>query len=292
MHHGSILPSTPRLVATGSVYRDALVKLSWLLDAMETHFAGYSTSCAMNREALRGITVGRRPTEDELSAAIHALSVLGVLSQTSGRIEFSAGAFRSTEGYRQGVREGLRARARPNGVALAAGLPPGLPKAAKDAIHARARDLRAALVDCIASANHRIVLASPFWDEETTDELADLLSRRKAAGVLIDLIGREVGGLTPSGQCLAELVRRLGEPSKVRATGWLSFSQTKIGVQTFHFKCAIADGERAYLGSANFTTGGLRSRMELGVILSGEVARSLAQVLDTVLEVARGTHSS
>lgn len=59
-------------------------------------------------------------------------------------------------------------------------------------------------------------------------------------------------------------------------------------MQTFHFKVAIADeGKTAYLGSANLNTAGLRSRMELGVILSGEASRKLYRVIMTALGLAK-----
>ena len=58
-------------------------------------------------------------------------------------------------------------------------------------------------------------------------------------------------------------------------------------IQTFHFKAAVADqGTKAYLGSANLTTSGLRSRMELGVILTGEVAGQLHRVIVAALALA------
>lgn len=260
---------------------------------MESHLAGCSQGPGIDLDILRSVSGGRKPSEDELTAAVNALVTLGILSRTANGLELSVQGLRSTAGYRRGIREGLAARATSNDAALAAALPPGLPQAARDVMQAEAWDLRASLIDCIAGAHHRIVLASPFWDEETADDLAELLNRRLAAGVVVDLLGREVGGPTASGQCLAALVGRLGHSSRLRATGWLKVAPNDSGLQTFHFKCAVADGgKRAYLGSANFTTGGLRSRMELGVILSGTLASALARILDSALEVAHDTRDS
>jgi len=46
-----------------------------------------------------------------------------------------------------------------------------------------------------------------------------------------------------------------------------------FGKQTFHSKSISVDhGAAVYIGSGNFTTGGLRSRMEQGLILRGPMA--------------------
>jgi hypothetical protein len=57
--------------------------------------------------------------------------------------------------------------------------------------------------------------------------------------------------------------------------------------QTFHFKVVSVDrGLRAYMGSANMTVSSLRSRMELGVILTGSAARQLDRVLRVVVSMS------
>jgi phosphatidylserine/phosphatidylglycerophosphate/cardiolipin synthase-like enzyme len=65
------------------------------------------------------------------------------------------------------------------------------------------------------------------------------------------------------------------------------FEGSGSDTQTFHFKAISADrGTRAYLGSANMTVSSLRSRMELGVVLTGKVAEELDRVLRVVLTLA------
>lgn len=60
-----------------------------------------------------------------------------------------------------------------------------------------------------------------------------------------------------------------------------------FGTSTFHLKAAVVDGNRGYLGTANFTVAGLRSRLELGILLQGQAAQRLAAVTDAVLSLAR-----
>jgi phosphatidylserine/phosphatidylglycerophosphate/cardiolipin synthase-like enzyme len=75
---------------------------------------------------------------------------------------------------------------------------------------------------------------------------------------------------------------------RCRFFAWYEPSENDpFGTRTFHFKAVIADdGLKAYLGSANLTTAGLRSRMEMGVILTGEPAVQVAQIVDIVLSQA------
>jgi phosphatidylserine/phosphatidylglycerophosphate/cardiolipin synthase-like enzyme len=149
-------------------------------------------------------------------------------------------------------------------------------------VERNAADLRSAVVGLIASAEARLVLASPFWDEETADELYAVLARRIDAGVRVHLLGRSLGGSSQAGLVLEELSRRLG--AACRTFTWSRPAAVDpLGWETFHFKAAIADGQRAYLGTANFTVGGLRSRMELGFVAQGPLASAIARILDAVL---------
>ncbi|HSH78865.1 MAG TPA: phospholipase D-like domain-containing protein, partial [Herpetosiphonaceae bacterium] len=152
---------------------------------------------------------------------------------------------------------------------LCATLPVGLAPVTARALEQLTRDLRATLVDLVLSARDRIVLAAPFWDRVTVDELAELLDRRLAAGVRLDILTRSAPAI---GDGDTALVERLGPHASLRLYRWYERNSADLfGTQTFHIKAAVIDdGERAYLGSANMTAGGLRSRMELGVELPAQ----------------------
>lgn len=132
----------------------------------------------------------------------------------------------------------------------------------------------------------RIVLAAPFWDRATALQLSELLERRLTAGVCVDILTRSAA---KTGDGYAVLASRLGSHPQLRLYRWYERNSADMfGAQTFHFKAVVIDdGARAYLGSANMTAGGLRSRMELGTELQGEGARTLARVLDVVLAILR-----
>jgi phosphatidylserine/phosphatidylglycerophosphate/cardiolipin synthase-like enzyme len=268
-------------------YALAVQRVGWLLDSVEQWLSSRPNGVQIDRSELRGLVGGRRATDDELAAVLAALSRVGAIEKTGSTWRVSQSGIERSEGYRVGIREGLRlAEACRSGehIALVATVPHSMDAITRGFLLREASDLRLAVVDLIASAQKRIVLASPFWDEETADDLQVLLARRITAGVRVDLLGRAIGGPTASGSALKALARRL-DPTACRAVAWFrSSSENQFGTETFHFKLAIADdGARAYLGTANFTSSGFRSRMELGIVATGSIAQSLARILDRVL---------
>jgi phosphatidylserine/phosphatidylglycerophosphate/cardiolipin synthase-like enzyme len=155
----------------------------------------------------------------------------------------------------------------------------------EDTLRQNALDLRATLFDCIASAQKRILLASPFWDRTTTADITEIFVKRLSSGVLIDVLGR---GEQKIDDDFLSLVKCFASYQGIRFYSWFKpFDEDPSKIQTFHFKAAVIDnGERAYLGSANMTSGGLRSRMELGVVLRGDASVTLARILESVLSIS------
>ncbi len=258
------------------------------MQALEEGLAGERDRVVVDRSLVRRIVSGRIPSDAEAEAAVEALLGVGVVRREGCSALLDLVRLHETEGYRRGVREALSFgldRERPS-VRLCAALPAGLNSASREELGRQVDDLRSALLDVAASARGRIVLASPFWDEETALEMAELLSRRLEAGVAVDILGR-FGGQHDGDAAL--LLARLASFSRCRLYGWYELSPLDpFGVQTFHFKATVADdGAKAYLGTANLTTSGLRSRMELGVVLTGEPARRLSAVVDVALQLAR-----
>jgi hypothetical protein len=134
------------------------------------------------------------------------------------------------------------------------------------------------------------VLASPFWDRITVEELGVLLVRRLEVGVAVDILGR----FSEEDEALQALAGRFSGRGRARIFPWHAvYPEDPLGSQTFHFKAAVADGgDRAYVGSANLTLAGLRYRMELGVLLCHEPAFQVARILDAVLSFSSlATHS-
>lgn len=58
------------------------------------------------------------------------------------------------------------------------------------------------------------------------------------------------------------------------------------GYETFHAKVVLSDEHAAYIGSANMTQASLSLSMELGTFLKGSSVKTLASVLNAILDIA------
>ncbi len=270
---------------TGQSYIRAILHIRWLLDAVEVWLKTLPDAVLINPSQLRTIDRKRLATQDEVAVVIAALLDVGIFLPGQP-LCLSKQALIETSGYRRGVRDTLEVLPlQMQLVQLCATLPIGLASLVEDALREEVLDLRAALFDLIASARTRVIVASPFWDSATADEMSELFNKRLSSGVLVDVLGRANNSL---GNEYMALAKRFTSYSGIRFYNWYEpNSEDPFGTQTFHFKAAAVDnGNKAYLGSANMTSGGLRSRMELGVVLRGSTATTLAHILDIVLSIS------
>lgn len=272
------------------VYVRTVKSHPWLLPPVEEALgsAGANLTADVSR-LTRGIRThaGRPISDDELLVAFAALCDLGVLERNGSRYLFNRDRFEATEQLRGGIQATLAvleetASEAPPEVQLCVSLPPNLSAVAQHVIHESSTDLRSGLLDVVASAKQSLIIASPFWDAGTSAELVSLAYKKLASGVQVSILGRFSRDLP------ADVRSQLCRIAADRGCAILSWYEGAGNeTQTFHFKAISADrGARAYLGSANMTVSSLRSRMELGVILSGSAARQLDSVLRVVLTLA------
>jgi hypothetical protein len=138
------------------------------------------------------------------------------------------------------------------------------------------------LLDIVASAKESLIVASPFWDADTTSEMVSLARKKLAAGVQVWILGRFSRDLPTDVK--TQLSKIADDPG---CTILSRFEGVGTETQTFHFKAISADrGRLGYMGSANMTVSSLRSRMELGVILTGDAASHLDRILRVVIAMA------
>ena len=272
-------------------YADAVRRMRRVMDAVEEWLAtlphGSVVSAIHIQQEIRSLHM----SYDQVALALNALAELGVLDVQNGWI-LNCPRLLETATYRAGVRIGLDhalALMHTSELRFLAALPAGLPLATQQALQREADDLRAALFGLLAQAEEHLLLASPFWDDTTITDLGDILERRLKGGIRVDLLGRSASSQMGSEHGFALIIQRLQGYTGCRAFTWNEvLPEDRFGTQTFHFKCIIADyGKQAYLGTANFTSASLRSRMELGVLLTGEDARTLSRIVIQVLNVAR-----
>lgn len=266
-------------------YIHAVVHLRWLLDATEAWLETLPDAAPVISSHLRTIERKRLATQDEVAVVVAALLDIGIVL-AGPPLRLSKQNLTETIGYRCGVREMLEAMPTHEQTAqICATLPTGLASVVTGPLRENVLDLRAVLFDLLASAQSRVVIASPFWDSVTASELSELFSKRLSAGVLVDVLGRADKN---AGNDYVALAKRFTAHQRIHFYNWYEpNSNDQFGSQTFHFKAVVIDkGSKAYIGSANMTSGGLRSRMELGVVLQGSTAVTVATILDAVLRIS------
>lgn len=263
------------------------LRLGWLLKASEAALVDCADGAKIDLPFFRRLGVERLPSEDEVLAVTEALISLDVLRRNKSAFSLNHPRLLEKLEYFHGVREALNTQGSwpQSSVKLCAALPVGLDDMVEKALRHNTVDMRAHLLEIIASAKSWIALASPFWDAETAGEIGEVLSRRLEAGVSVDILGR----FEEKDPGMRQLQDRLGGYDHCQLFAWSETSPAdRFRKQTFHFKAVVSDdGGKAYLGTANLNVAGLRSRMELGVILEGNVASQLAQIVKVTLSIAR-----
>jgi phosphatidylserine/phosphatidylglycerophosphate/cardiolipin synthase-like enzyme len=137
----------------------------------------------------------------------------------------------------------------------------------------------------VRAALRRVVVMTPFFDSTGAAWLQELLSYA-SHGVERILILRSLEDKTrkdyPFGfDALSPWLKGQG----IRVFNY-SIPRTQGGRETFHAKAVLCDRSAAYLGSSNVTAASLEHSMEMGVVLEGRAAASVADVIDAVLESA------
>lgn len=220
------------------------------------------------------IRVSGGMTRDQALLAAHALESLGVLRRAGHHWMIIPGGLQRTAGFRQGVRAASRSLSVPSPTAeILARCPPGAPARLSEVVARTSMDLRFGVLSLITEAQEELLLMSPFWDRSTLADFVEPLRARLQAGVRVTLVARRIG------REFDYLRRELGEDRGLKLLEWFSIDPAGA-VVTFHLKAIVQDrGQRAYIGSANMTSAGLRSRVELGLRFDGELARRVADIV-------------
>ncbi len=136
------------------------------------------------------------------------------------------------------------------------------------------------LTELLASARQQVVLGAPFVQGEAgllAGPLGMALHACLKRGAGVDLIST---GASLAGLDLRDL-RRVAE-------GRLRTFQPQGNcddprVLGSHAKFCLADGEHAYIGSANITQKGISAHLEMGVLLHGDAPRQIGSIIRALL---------
>jgi phosphatidylserine/phosphatidylglycerophosphate/cardiolipin synthase-like enzyme len=155
--------------------------------------------------------------------------------------------------------------------------------------HPRCRNSRLALLDLIDSAQSTLTLLFPFIDHAGAADVAPALQRALQRGVGVVLITRHLTDPGSGNAQLAAQLRAMASSSDQFIALQLSSSHAdEAGRELLHAKVLVADGgSRGYVGSANLTGTGLGESVEIGVVLGGTAASSLAALVDEIAKLGQ-----
>lgn len=139
----------------------------------------------------------------------------------------------------------------------------------------RVTETRRLLQRLVDSAESRIVLAAPFLDQGLRALLPGLQAFLERGGQVL-LITRDLQSSNSPNRKAVELLRGAAAPSRGELLVH-SWEGKELGV---HLKTLVVDSTAAYVGSANFTWGGLADHFEMGVHVTGVEVRSLELALE------------
>lgn len=175
---------------------------------------------------------------------------------------------------------------------------PGQPSKLEDALNAmgfatgRMEVTSEAFSDIAVSAKRQFTVMTPFLDIHGARWLAELLRKVKAdvrKTVILRYLRDPAHPSYPEGfitlqPTLAELAVDVLDYAVPRVSGY--------GTETFHAKVVLADDDYAYVGSANMNRSSLEYSMELGMLVKGDAARTIARIIDAIKTVCCRGRSS
>ncbi len=147
--------------------------------------------------------------------------------------------------------------------------------------HARARTTLGVLTQLFVSAQEKVVVAAPFFQEGaglSGGSLKETLDATLRKGVDVDVVSTYRGLETLTSYKQSNYPGRLrmfrpeGEDPSKRRLG-------------SHAKFCISDQSSAYIGSANLTGPGLNENLEIGVLVRGDVALQLERFWQHAIKI-------
>jgi phosphatidylserine/phosphatidylglycerophosphate/cardiolipin synthase-like enzyme len=137
----------------------------------------------------------------------------------------------------------------------------------------------------VRAAKRRVTVMTPFFDTAGAPWLKELLCCAPR-GVERVVILRSLEDRTrkdyPTG---LDILSAWFKAESVKVFNY-SIPRQDGGRETFHAKAVLCDRSLAYLGSSNATAASLEHSMEMGVVLEGRAAATVAEIIDAVLQAA------
>ena len=158
------------------------------------------------------------------------------------------------------------------------------PQAERLAHNVRARTTLGALVTLIAQSQKHLIIASPFVQAD------EALGKEPLDGALRETLRRGVGvEIASTKEGLDNLNRT--ELFKI-AKNYVRFFRVaddypNVSTIGFHAKFCVADGQSAYVGSANLTRPGIEQHFEMGVLVFDQPAAQVVNIWRYLVQYLR-----
>jgi phosphatidylserine/phosphatidylglycerophosphate/cardiolipin synthase-like enzyme len=150
----------------------------------------------------------------------------------------------------------------------------------------RLYDTKDSLIELASQAERRLVIISPFLDREGIEwigQLFEATAKRSIARTMI-LRGRD--------QAETAVLRERHSQLAAWGVNILTYAISHDPafrspvIETFHAKILLADGDKAYIGSANMTRWSRDFSMECGVILRGPSVKPVATLVEAMIKIS------
>lgn len=150
------------------------------------------------------------------------------------------------------------------------------------AYQTRCRVTLGVLTTLMAQARNHVVISAPFLQAGyglSDGPLAYALRAALNRGVDVDIVSTKLGL-----QVLNATDLRQGARGKLRLFRHQANIEDEQNLGS-HAKFCIADGEQAYVGSANLTGPGLSKHFEMGLLVRGEVAKQIEEFWEYAVDI-------
>lgn len=142
-------------------------------------------------------------------------------------------------------------------------------------------DTRDAFINLAQRAKERFVVMSPYIDASGAAWAADLFEQTPAVQRVLVLRGGE-----QLSQCGPAGVRLRSATTAIHDYAFETASPSGyVQLETFHAKIVLADGNVAYVGSANLLHRSRELNLECGFLLEGDAVAPVAVLVDAVLSM-------
>jgi cardiolipin synthase len=148
-----------------------------------------------------------------------------------------------------------------------------------DLLRADVRAVEPVIEEIIQDASQEIQVMAYVLTAQA-ERMLGLLERAAQRGLKVTIIVNQLEAQDPTIQ------RRLRSMAKNQRSMMLVDFRDPEGRQ-LHAKAIVADRRKAVIGSANFSWGGMVTNFEIGVLVEGEAAWKLADLVDFVATTRR-----